>query len=265
MTEKQIIYTKQSLIQKLKEIAEMGWIPNARHKNHGGVGNTLEDLLGIKENNLPIPNAAEWELKTQRLGSSSLCTLVHIEPSPRAIGFVSRVLLPKYGWAHKESGKKYDTGEMSFRQTIHGLARSDRGFMVKIDREEKKVLISFDESTVDVRHAPWLKSVKERAGLGELDPQPYWGFDDLEHKLGTKLLNSFYVQAEVKKVKGKEFYKYTKVTMLQKFNFEGFLRGLEEAKVLVDFDARTGHNHGTKFRMRQDALPMLYDKITTII
>ena len=40
----------------------------------------------------------------------------------------------------------------------------------------------------------WLQQVKERAGLGELNPQPYWGFDDLEHKAGTKLLNCFYVQ-----------------------------------------------------------------------
>lgn len=28
---------------------------------------------------------------------------------------------------------------------------------------------------------------------------------------------------------------------------------------LVDFDARTGHNHGTKFRMRQNCLPDLYE------
>jgi hypothetical protein len=53
--------------------------------------------------------------------------------------------------------------------------------------------------------------------------------------------------------------------MLQKFSFEGFLKGLEQAKILVDFDARTGHNHGTKFRMRQDALPMLYEKSTVIL
>jgi len=53
------IYTKAELIEKLKEITKMGWIPNARHGNQGGIGNTLEDLLGIKENNLPIPNAAE--------------------------------------------------------------------------------------------------------------------------------------------------------------------------------------------------------------
>jgi len=130
MAQKPKIYTKQSLIDTLKEISERGWIPNARKGNHGGIGNTLEDLLGIEENNLPIPNAAEWELKTQRLNSSSLTTLFHIEPSPRAIRFVPQVLLPKYGWAHQEDGKKYAKGERSFRQTIHGLSRSDRGFMV---------------------------------------------------------------------------------------------------------------------------------------
>ena len=53
--------------------------------------------------------------------------------------------------------------------------------------------------------------------------------------------------------------------MLQKFSFEGFLKALDEGKILVDFDARTGHNHGTKFRMRQDALPMLYEEKTIIL
>ncbi|MDP3710288.1 MAG: MvaI/BcnI family restriction endonuclease [bacterium] len=265
MTKKPVIYTKPALIAKLKEISAMGFIPNARRGNAGGIGNTLEDLLGIKENNLPIPNAAEWELKAQRLNSTSLTTLFHIEPSPRAIRFVPQVLLPKYGWAHQEDGKKYPKGEMSFRQTIHGLTKSDRGFMVKIDRVEKKVLISFDAKSVDIRHKDWLESVKKRISLKELDPQPYWGFDDLEHKAGTKLLNTFYVQAEVKIVRKKEFYHYTKVMMLQKFNFEGFLKAIEEAKILVDFDARSGHNHGTKFRMKQDALPMLYEKKVIIL
>ena len=175
------------------------------------------------------------------------------------------MLLPKYGWAHQEDGKKYPKGEMSYRQTIHGNSRSDRGFKVMIDRKERKILISFDAGSVDIRHKKWLEAVKKRVGLGELNPQPYWGFDDLEHKAGTKLLNAFYVQAEVKIVRKKEYYHYMKVMMLQKFNFEGFLKALEEGKILVDFDARTGHNHGTKFRMRQDCLPMLYKKITAII
>ena len=260
-----LTFTKDSLIEKLIEISKAGWIRNARKGNSGGIGNTLEDLLGIDENNLPIPNAAEWELKTQRINSSSLTTLFHLEPSPRAVGFVSQVLLPKYGWTHTEAGKKYNKEEMSFRQTINGQVRSDRGFMIRIDRAENKVLVSFDSNSVDIRHKDWLRIVKKSVGFKELDPQPYWGFEDLEHKAGTKLLNCFYVQAEVKIERKIEFYKYSKVSMLQKFSFDGFLKALEETKLLVDFDARTGHNHGTKFRLRQNCLPMLYEKVTVIL
>jgi hypothetical protein len=258
------LYTKESLIIELQRIAKRGWIENARTGNDGGIGKTLEDLLGIEENNLPIPNAAEWELKTQRLNTSSLTTLFHIEPSPRAIKFVPQVLLLSYGWQHKEAGERHPENEMSFRQTIHGKSPSDRGFMVKIDRKNRKVLISFDQTKVSENQKDWLKSVENRIGLGELDPQPYWGFDDLEHKAGTKLLNCFYVQAEVKKEDEKEFYKYSKVMMLQKFNFDDFLQELESGNILVDFDARTGHNHGTKFRIRQNCLPNLYETATII-
>ena len=154
---------------------------------------------------------------------------------------------------------------MSFRQTIHGAGRSDRGFMVVIDRTEQRVLISFDAASVDPRHADWLAAVGERVGLGELDPQPYWGFADLEHKAGTKLLNAFYVQAEVRVEGEQEYYWYRQAMRLERFSFPAFLAALEAGTVLVDFDARTGHNHGTKFRLRQDCLPMLYERATVIV
>lgn len=259
------IYTKEGLIERFHEIAAMGWIPSGRNGNAGGVGNTLEDLLGIEENNLPIPNASEWELKAQRLNTSSLVTLFHMEPSPSALKFVPQIFLLKYGWAHKEAGKKYPSTEMSFRQTIHGMSPSDRGFMVKIDRDERKVIISFDADAIDKRHEEWKKQVEQRVGLRQLAPQPYWGFDDLEHKAATKLHNCFFVQADCKKEDGIEYYKYTSVTMLRGFNFEGFLHGLETGKILVDFDARTGHNHGTKFRMKQNYFPNLYAENRVIL
>jgi len=52
--------------------------------------------------------------------------------------------------------------------------------------------------------------------------------------------------------------------MLQKFSIDKFVKALEENKALVDFDARTGHNHGTKFRLHQNFLPELYEKVTEI-
>ena len=259
------LFTKDDLIAQLKEISQQGWIPNTKQGNHGGIGNTLENLLGIEENNLPIPNANEWELKAQRLNTSSLITLFHTEPSPQAVKFVPTILLPKYGWRHKEAGKKYPDSEMSFRQTIHGLNFSDRGFKVVIDRNQQKILISFDSSRVSEKHANWLKNVERNIGLDQLTPQPYWGFDDLASKARTKLLNCFYVQAEVKKIADQDFYRYSKAQMLQNFNFEGLLTGIETGYVLVDFDARTGHNHGTKFRLRQNFLPTLYEKAIAII
>lgn len=154
---------------------------------------------------------------------------------------------------------------MSFRQTIHGKSRSDRGFVVVVNRKVRKVLISFDVNGVSVKHKKWLDLVKKRTGLGELNPQPYWGFDDLEHKAGTKLLNAFYVKAEVKKERGREYFRYSKIMMLEKFSFNKFLKATESGKIFVDFDARTGHNHGTKFRMRKDDLPILYKTARKIL
>ncbi len=258
------IFTKDDLIKKFLEIKQKGWIPNARHGNTGGVGNTLEDLLGIQENNLPIPNASEWELKCQRKGSLSLTTLFHMEPSPRACCFVTSVLLPQYGWSHKLAGIDYPKTEMSFRQTIHGLKRSDRGFCVVVDRKTRKVLISFDSSSVDQRHQAWLRSVKTQIGVSELNPQPYWGFDDLFHKAGTKLLNCFYVQADVKRESGREYYHYNTIMILRKFSLDKFIDAIEDGIILIDFDARTGHNHGTKFRIRQGNWDRLYDDVKTI-
>ena len=258
------IYTKESLISKLKEIRRQGWIKSSRITSHGNVGNTLEDLLGIEENNLPIPNASEWELKCQRAGTTSLTTLLHCEPSPKAIKFVSKILLPEYGWKHKSAGGKYPRTEMSFRQTISCLGYSDRGFCVKIDKRQKKIIISFNSKKVNKRHSVWLKSVKKRIGLKELDPQPYWGFDDIFHKVGAKLNNCFYIEAEVRKKNKKEFFKYNKIYQLTDLSLNPFLNCLEKGFLLIDFDARTGHNHGTKFRFRKNQLPALYKNIKEI-
>ncbi len=258
------IISKQEFIDKLIAIRNRGWIPNARPGNDGGVGNTLEDLLGIEENNLPIPNAAEWELKTQRASTSSLTTLLHMEPSPRAAKLVPNLLLPKYGWRHKDAGSKYLSTEMSFRQTLNALTRTDRGFGIGVDNVNRRIVVSFDAGAVDPRHADWLREVRSRVGVGELNPQPYWGFDDLFHSIASKLHNCFYLKVDVRRESGKEFYHYREIWMLETLALDRFVLAVEQGKILIDFDARTGHNHGTKIRLRQGCLRDLYAKSTVI-
>jgi hypothetical protein len=52
--------------------------------------------------------------------------------------------------------------------------------------------------------------------------------------------------------------------MLKTFNSEGFFQQIAAGNILVDFDARTGHNHGTKLRMRQNCLPFLYEESSVV-
>ncbi len=67
-----------------------------------------------------------------------------------------------------------------------------------------------------------------------------------------------------KRENGEELYFYKNIYMLERLSVDGILRALEEGDLLVDFDARTGHNHGTKFRLRQNKLYELYDLVTEI-
>lgn len=262
------LISKEELIVKFKEIEARGWIkcPSKRKNNDGSVGNLLEDLLGIPENNLPIPNAAEWELKAQRAETSSLVTLCHQEPSPRAAKLVPNMLLPIYGWPHSKAGIEYPDDEMSFRATLNAVKYTDRGFKVNVNRTEERVEIIFDSNKCDKSvHGEWLKEVKKKAGLGPLSILPYWGFNDLYTKIGTKLINCFLVIAETKREGRNQYYHYNNVFMLKSIDKEKFIEAIEEGFIYIDFDARTGHNHGTKFRIKNKDIPKLYAEAIKVV
>jgi hypothetical protein len=253
-------FTKESLKAELLEISNRGYIPShkdtAKRRNDGAAGNLLEQLLGIEENNLPLPNANEWELKVQRAQTSSLMTLFHMEPSPRALRFVPQVLLPYYGWPHEVAGTVFPETERSFRMTMNGGTRTNRGF--KVIATDENVRVSFDATAVDPKHTEWLAAVEEAVGLGDLNPYPYWGLEDLKKKVAAKLQNAFYITADVRKIDGQEHFHFAKCEILSGFSLDGFIECLNEGSAYVEFDARTGHNHGTKFRIKQSLIPRLY-------
>lgn len=256
----------------MRNIFSRGWHKSVKRtvnvRNDGAVGNTLERLLGIKENNLPIPNAREWELKGQRSHSGSLITLKHIEPSPTAAKIVPSILLPKYGWKHKQAGKKYPRSEMSFRSTTSATNYTSRGFKIVVDREQNKLKFVFSVKHADVNNpeiSEWLKSVEQRVGLGNLDPEPYWGFEDLKYAVGEKIKNCFYVIADTKTERSREYFLYKELYVFSGFSFEKFIDCIESGALLIDFDARTGHNHGTKFRLKQGCWKDLYSDVKRVI
>lgn len=254
--------TRDEIIARLGEIAQQGWIPSERPLNDGGIGNTIEVLLGVPENNLPIADIGRWELKTHRVDSNALLTLFRKEPEPRQERIVLRLLLPMYGWPHQNPR---GAGELSFRQTLRALQPTDRGFGIEVDAGNDRVRVYFDPESVSDRHRDWRLSVERRVGLGPLDPQPYWPMQNLFLAAQTKMLNTFYIEAYTRRRGGQEFFAIERVMVLQGFELDGFANALREGKAQVDFDARTTHNHGTKFRIRQNSVPRLYRYVETPI
>jgi hypothetical protein len=56
------------------KLKSAGWVQSKR-KGPTGVGQTLEQLIGLDENNIALPDLVSVELKSHRIGSSSMITL----------------------------------------------------------------------------------------------------------------------------------------------------------------------------------------------
>lgn len=260
------LITKEELINSLCEIESRGWIANhRRHNNDGAHGNLLEDLLGIPENNLPIPNAAEWELKCHKNGSASRVTLFHTEPSPQGARIVPQLLLPCYGWKHQQAGIRYPDDEKSFRVTLKANSYQ-RGFYLYVDEVDNKLCVGFDSSKVLSTDQGWLKSVENRVGhLNDLDVTPYWNLEEIYAKLKIKLKNCFFVLVEEKREGGQRFFHFYKAYMLKNIKIENFISVFKEGNIVFEFDARTGHNHGTKCRIGESFIPSLFESTTIVL
>ncbi len=73
--------SKEEFIEEVRRICSLGWVRSSRSPyNDGAVGNTLEDLLGIRENNQPFANTKHWELKSKRKVKSGMLTMFHLDP-----------------------------------------------------------------------------------------------------------------------------------------------------------------------------------------
>lgn len=98
-----MIYTLNDFIVEFEKVKAMGWIKTHR-AGPTGIGKTLEDLLGIPENNLDEPDFGDYELKSCRIDSNSMLTMFTRAPEPRRANTYLRM---KYGY----SSIAYDNDE----------------------------------------------------------------------------------------------------------------------------------------------------------
>lgn len=246
---------EEQLIKLFNHIRARGWIETARHGDQC-LGNTFEDLVGVKENNKKEADFYGIELKTHRSLTSSMVSLFSKAPSyPKG---VNRYLRETYGVIEEKSGKQV------LNTTIGGnkfnTHRGGHRFKVEIDRSSNKMWLVIENMLTD-------EIVDDKTHGKNI----HWDFSVLSLALEKKLKKIAIVYGEEKNENGKHFVKYTKMLLLQDLALEKMLTAIESGELMIDI--RLGvyasgknkgktHDHGTAFRIKLDRL-LKYATTTT--
>lgn len=229
------------LIDKLKEIKKKGYVKTSRSGNTG-IGKTLEDLLGIKENNIAGPDAKKIEIKSARKNASSMLTLFTKSPLPPK---ANSILLQRFGYQSKRGNNRKEL-HTTVNVLDFNIIKGNKGFKVRIT-EDKIELISVNEEV-----------------LG------YWDKKTLKDSFERKLPRLIYVKANSKNSGKDEEFLFDEAWDLKGFGFDNFVNLLSEGKISVDirigqYPNGNPHDHGTGFRVVPSKLDLCFSDRKRII
>ena len=238
-----MISTLNDFIEEFAKIKAMGWIKTHR-SGPTGIGKTLEDLLGIAENNLDEPDFGDYELKSCRINSQSMLTMFTLSPQPPKSNTYLRL---KYGY----SSGAYDNDE----KVLHSTLTASR--FVPIYNTGVELKLVCDEEKISIASQSEIESV-------------YWTREALKRGFEKKYKNKFvYVKAESRGTGANEEFRFIEAYEISGFNYDAMIKLLENGKIFVDLrigqypDGRT-HDHGTAFRIREADQPLLFKIVNRI-
>jgi hypothetical protein len=238
--------------RKIAQIKEGGYVQSHR-KGDTGIGKTLEDLLGITENNIAGPDFATYELKAGRKESVSMLTLFTKAPLPAS---ANKRLLEVFGYAQRKVPR--DHKQLSLAGKVDGS---------RIPVESKELHVTVDALKPN--------SVGLKLGVREKElfiennrgVEAYWDNGTLKEAFEKKYHKLVYVLADHKLESGKELFWFNEALLLDGFSFERFSELVGEGKLKVDIrighypDGRL-HDHGTGFRILPKYLPQCFKTIS---
>lgn len=218
------------LHRKINEVASKGYIKTTRHGNTG-VGKTLEDLLGIEENNRGDADIEDIgiEVKSSRQSSDSNISLFAKVPPKDMRKIWRKELIEKFGYYNDEKNRKSLQCTLSYK--------NPNGQNLFLDsNEQKKEIYMF------------------HTDYGKFATYP---LSVIKNKFESKFPALLVVSAEEKTIDGDKMYKYTNATLRHGFSFDNFMTLLKDGYITVDFrmyirDDGTVRDRGTAWRIENE-------------
>jgi hypothetical protein len=241
---------------RMKEIKRMGFVKTHR-EGPTGIGKTLEDLLGIVENNIAGPDFSIYELKSARKDSVSMLTLFTKTPQPEG---ANKELLRAFGYRQRKKPSGYK------QLTLGGNIIDESNIPLK-DKQLHVTIDAIKENSVGLI----LRIIGSRIYIkNDKNVEAYYEEKVLEEAFEKKYSKLVYVSASRKKDDDTEFLWFDEAYLLEGFSFKKFSELVK--KGIIKLDLRIGHypdgrqhDHGTGFRVFPRYLPQCFEKVEKIL
>jgi hypothetical protein len=220
---------------KLTEIKALGYVKSLRHGSTG-IGKTLETLLGINENNIPLPDLDKIELKATRTNSYNTITLFTFNNKAWKINPLEAI-------------KKYGSRDKNGRLGLY--------YTMSIKPNGAGLFIYVDNNNIEIRHISGIVIAS-------------WQLQSIERKFEEKVKNILLVKAKSEMRGDYEYFYYNRAKLLTGGTTKEILKTkFENEQLLVDLRLHEketmARNHGTGFRVYEKDLEDLYKRIEEII
>lgn len=228
--------TLDELKQKLAQLDAKGFIPS-RRKGPTGIGYTLEEELGIKENNIPLPDLGNVELKAHRSNTSGgLITLFTFNKEVWNMPPLDAI--KAYG-----SPNPKKNGRLGLYYTMSHTPNS-AGLFLFIENE-----------AISVKHTD-----------GTIIAT--WHLETLAQRFLKKIPALIFVNALTEKRDGKEYFHYNRARLMRETSTYIMKKSFAEEKIVLDLRLHakktSARNHGTGFRIYEKNFPHLFKNITEL-
>lgn len=241
----------EELLGKLRIIHRQGFLRSIT-PGDPGVGDTLENALGISRNNSKAPDYKGIELKTTRLtrnGSKRATTRSTLFTKVPDEGMTYREIVEHYGKLQIPRG---DTVErLQLYETFRCSRPNAYDLLLSVDANKDKL---------DMLH----QSHQSREFVSA------WQMQSLREALLTKHHETFWIKAVSENHNGVEYFRYDKVLHTKSPNTSLLAPLLETDKITVDLAAHfkpdgKWRDHGVLFKMMPDDLPLLLGEPTEYV
>ncbi len=218
---------------KFKEIREHGFYKSLR-KGPTGVGHTLEQCLGLTENNIAVPDLGNIELKAHRDNVNSLITLFTFNRKAWAMQPLSAI-------------RAYGTPDQNGRLGLY--------FTMTQQPNSSGLFLTLTDEIVSVQHIS-----------GKILAR--WYTKDLSEQFQAKMPALLLVTARTEIRGDDEYFHYYRARLLTGTSPTLMADQIRRGNILIDLrlhDAIThARNHGTGFRAKEGSLDQLFTKVETL-